>query len=137
MSSLDAAVVDVIPEPKQTKRERSKEPQALTKQAISLEYRAELQKDVTTRVEWSSALTQTVRLLDEVKEVISLKTREALPERIESNHGKPLKVSEAKRWGKRCDTGDAKRHGQSPAPLTKDQTLTALQLYEEVKRSRT
>nr|CAD1827403.1 unnamed protein product [Ananas comosus var. bracteatus] len=52
MSSSDAAVIDVIAGPlNQTKRKRSKEPQALRKEVASLKYRARLQEDVTTRME--------------------------------------------------------------------------------------
>nr|CAD1833462.1 unnamed protein product [Ananas comosus var. bracteatus] len=62
----DTAVVDVTVEPlKQTKWEKSKEPQALAKEVASLKYRARLQEDVTTRMEeQSSVFLQTVSLLE-------------------------------------------------------------------------
>nr|CAD1831842.1 unnamed protein product [Ananas comosus var. bracteatus] len=160
MSSSDATVVDVTAEPlKQIKREKSKEPQALAKESISLKCHVGLQEDVVTRIEeQSSAFLQTVSLLDEglhlmekdiiaamttfrhrleqfkknlarcndeqgardvllqdigahVKEVkdLKIKTREVLPERIESDRCKPPRASEVKSGGEYRHIGDAKR----------------------------
>nr|CAD1822728.1 unnamed protein product [Ananas comosus var. bracteatus] len=61
MLSSDAAVINITDEPlKQTKRERSKEPQALANEAASLKYRAELQKDITTRMEEQFSIPKVV-----------------------------------------------------------------------------
>nr|CAD1820300.1 unnamed protein product [Ananas comosus var. bracteatus] len=66
MSTSDAAIVDVVPEPRATKRGKSKEPRTLARESISLGDRVGVLEDSAARAEEHySLLSQHVGMMED------------------------------------------------------------------------